>query len=184
MGEERMPAGIRMRSSNDALGKDEVDDKEQDHPGRYNYLRRHGNLNLGLPGGPHNSHYAGNNARHTEAEHHPGHDEFVTSLHIQLKDGHVSNGAEHKQEEEDGGDRDIDTDGRNAAEGRGSRRIRWAWRLRWSLRAVSRLRHNPPTSHGLAFVQLTCLGIRGLSILLGLMVEAQYCSLLKLKAGC
>ena len=135
MGEERMPAGVRMRSPNDALGEDEVDDKKQDHASRYKDLRRHGNLNLGWPRRPHDSHHAGGDARHAEAEHHPGHDEFMSSPHIQLKYRHVSDGAEHKEEEEDGGDGDIETDGRCAAETRSRRRIRWTWRHRWSLRA-------------------------------------------------
>lgn len=144
MGEERMPAGVRMRSSNDALSEDEVDDKEQDHARRYEDLSRHGNSNLGWPGRPYDSHHAGGNARHAEAEHHAGHDEFMTSPHVQLQYRHVSDGAEDKEEEEDGRDGDIKTDGRNAAEGGRGRRVRWTWRLRWSLRAVSHLCHDTP----------------------------------------
>jgi len=48
----------------------------------------------------------------------------VAAFSVEGEDGHVADGANDEEEEEDGGDWDIERDGWDAAEGRGSGGIR------------------------------------------------------------
>lgn len=129
LGENRMPAAVRVRRSNDPLGKDEIDDKEQDHPCCHEDLRRYGDGHVGRPCGPDDSHHAGGDSGHAKAEHHSGHDELMSPFHIHFENGHVGDGAENEENEKDGSDWDIDVDGWSEAQCRVLRRV-WSMLLR------------------------------------------------------
>lgn len=118
LGEKPMPAAAGVRRSDDALGEDEINDKQEDDACCDEDLRRDGNGNVGRPGGPDDSHDAGSDAGHAETKHHSGHDEFMTAPLIQLENGHVGDGAENEEKQKDGGDWDIDMDGGSEAQRR------------------------------------------------------------------
>lgn len=117
-GEEPMPTAVWMRSSDDPLREDEIDDKQKNHACGHEDLRRDSDRDLGRPRGPDDSHHAGGDSGHAETKHHSGHDEFMAPPHVQLKNGHVGDGAEHEEKEKDGGDWDIEIDGWDEAQRR------------------------------------------------------------------
>ena len=67
--EELVPAEVRVRGAEDALGKDEVDDEEQDDAGGDEDLRGNGDAYVGYVDRPDDAHYAGHDSGHAEAEH-------------------------------------------------------------------------------------------------------------------
>lgn len=74
-----MPSATRMRGSNDSLCENQVDDEEQNDSSSHEDLCGNGDSDVGWPSCPNDTHDAGNDASHAEAEHHCRHDEFVTS---------------------------------------------------------------------------------------------------------
>ena len=88
-GEERVPARVGVGGADDALGEDDVDDEEEDHPGGDKDLGGDGETDVGLVGGPSDAQDAAHDAGHAEAEEHAAHEEFVAALLVDLQDGHV-----------------------------------------------------------------------------------------------
>lgn len=131
IGEEGVPAAVRVGGSDDALGEDEVDDEEEDDACGYEDGGGDGDGHVGRITAPDDTHDAGDDTGHAEAEHHGGHDEFVTATAVDLEDGHVGNGAAEEEEKEDGGDGDIDSHGGMAAQSCRGGRI---WRMSRMLR--------------------------------------------------
>lgn len=127
--EDRMPAAVRVRSSNDSLREDEINDKEEDHPCCHEDLGRYGDWHLCRSGGPYDSHHAGGDSGHAKTEHHSGHDEFMSPSLIHLENGHMGDGAENEENEKDGSDWDIEIDGWCEAQRSVGRRV-WSMLLR------------------------------------------------------
>ncbi|KAL9607141.1 MAG: hypothetical protein Q9167_007918 [Letrouitia subvulpina] len=135
VGEEGVPAAVGMRGSDDPLGKDEVDDEEKDDACGDEDGSGDGDGSVVRITAPDDTHDTGDDAGHAEAEHHGGHDEFVASTEVDLEDGHVGDGAADEQKEEDGGDWDIGSHGRMAAQRCGLGRI---WSMSRGLRGRAR----------------------------------------------
>ena len=54
----------------------------------------------------------------------------MASTEVGLQDGHVGDGADYVEEEEDGAEGDVDADGWAAAEGGG---CGWVWARSWEV---------------------------------------------------
>lgn len=132
-GESLVPAEVRVRGADDALGEDQVDDEEEDDAGGDEDLGRDGDADVGGAGGPDDAHDARRDARHAEAEHQARHDELMAAFAIELEDGHVRGGTHYEEEHEDGGDGDVDVHGGLAAQGGGLRCVGRARRHLWVL---------------------------------------------------
>ena len=107
--ENGMPAGVGVRGPDYALGKEEVDDKEEQHSGGDEDVGRNRNLDIEWVDGPNDAHDHGDDSRHAEAEHHAGDDEDMTSSSVDLEYGHVGDGADEEEDEKDGAYWDIKT---------------------------------------------------------------------------
>ena len=111
--EQRVPARAGMRGSDNPLREDDVDDEKQDHPRSDEDLRRNRDGYGGGSGRPHDPQHARRRSRHAEPELDPRHDELVSATPVQLENGHVCDGAEDEQHEEDGYDGDVEVNGGN-----------------------------------------------------------------------
>ena len=60
--------------------------------------------------GPYNAQYHGDKPGHAEAEHHPGNDEFVSSMAVDLEDSHMRCSADHEEYQKNGTYGDINAD--------------------------------------------------------------------------
>ena len=118
-----MPAGVGMRGANDALGKEYVDDEEENHPGGHKDIGGNGQPRVVRVGRPCDAQDHGDDPRHAETEHHARYYKAVSFAHVDFKDGHVGNGANDEKDEEDGADWDVDADCRETTQGSGSGRI-------------------------------------------------------------
>ena len=114
-----MPPQVRVRSAEDALREDDVDDEHQHHPRGDEDLRGDGHGDVGRVARPGDAHDLRDDPRHAEAEEHAGHDEFVAAPAVRLEDEHVRAGAAEEEEEEDGADGDVDGFGGEAAQAGG-----------------------------------------------------------------
>ena len=88
--------------------ENKVDGEYQNDAGCHQDLCGDGYPHVRDPTSPHDPHDAGHHPHHAESKHHAGHQKFVTFPPVQLEDCHVSDGAAEEEDEEDGGDGDID----------------------------------------------------------------------------
>jgi len=110
------PACMWMACSYNPLSEQNVDDEEQDYSRGNEDVGRNGYSDICRPCSPDDAHDHGSDTSHAEAEHHAGDDEFVASPLVYLKDGHMADGTDEEEEEEDCADGDIEGDGREAAQ--------------------------------------------------------------------
>lgn len=101
------PAEMRVRSAEDALGEDNVDDEEDHNAGGYEDLGCDGDGDVVRVLGPDQAHGAGRDTRHAETEEHAAHDEFLTTAQVDLEDGHVAYCSQKEKDQEDGCNGDI-----------------------------------------------------------------------------
>lgn len=107
-GENRVPANGRMGSAQEALGKEEVEDKQNQHASGNENASCNAQLYVVGFECPRNSQAAGKSARHAEAKARCAGDELVISSEVDLIDCHIRDGAEDEQDQENAGDGDID----------------------------------------------------------------------------
>jgi hypothetical protein len=74
------PCPMGMACSDDALSKDQIDDKEQDNTSSDENLCCNSNVDVGLVSTPHKSHSHCRYPYHTEAKKEAGHDELLSSV--------------------------------------------------------------------------------------------------------
>ena len=120
-----MPADGRVRGSQQPLGEKDVDKVQDQDAGRGEDGRGDGDAHVVWIAGPNDSHDHGHDAGHAKAEHGARHDELVATAIVELEDGHVEGGGAYEDDEEDGGDGDVDRLGGRAAE-RGALWREWA----------------------------------------------------------
>ena len=89
-----MPTTVRMRSSDDALSEDEIDDEDQHHASGHENLGRNGQSDVRGSCRPCYPQDAAGDSGHAKTEQHGRHDEFMSSLFVDLEDCHVGYGAD------------------------------------------------------------------------------------------
>ena len=113
-----------MRGSKDPLRVDEVDDEEYEDTSTDENLGGDGDLYIVWKASPDNPQDHGHDSSHTKSEGERRHEELVTPSSVDLEYDHVADGSADEQEEEDSADRNIDTNGRCAAD---TRNLGWVW---------------------------------------------------------
>ena len=117
-----------MRSPQDPLREDEVDNKQQDYSSSNKNVGSYSDGYVGSPIGPYYSHRRSRYTCHAETKHRARDDEFVASSAIHLQDRHVANGSADEEEEEDGCNWNIDGDGGLTSELCGCGEVWRPWR--------------------------------------------------------
>lgn len=110
------PAQTRMIRPQHALDEDEVGDKDDDDAGVCEDLGGDGDAHVCWVAGPDDAHDVCGDAGHGEAEEEAGEDEFVAAASVALEDCHVEGGGGDVEDEDDGGDGDVDFAGWGEAE--------------------------------------------------------------------
>ncbi|RFU31180.1 hypothetical protein B7463_g5149, partial [Scytalidium lignicola] len=102
------PSPVRMVSSENAKGKDEVDDDQDNDTSGSEDGGSNCQTDIVRVDCPGNSQRAGNDTTRAEAEDHARHEKLLTAALIDLKDGHVGDGTDEEENQIDTLDGNID----------------------------------------------------------------------------
>lgn len=121
-GDAVVPADGRVVRTQDALREDEVHDEEEQDPGVGEDAGGDGDACVARVVGPDDAQHVGRDARHAQAKQQAGQDELVPATAVALEDGHVHDGRDDEEQDEDAADGRIDAiGGREAQRSRGGR---------------------------------------------------------------
>ena len=107
LAEHLVPAQMGVGGAEDAQGEEEEDDVEDEDADVGEDAGGDGEAHIGRSGCQRESEDEGGDAGHAEAEEGPREKEFVASSAVDLEDGHVGDGADEEDDNENGANGDI-----------------------------------------------------------------------------
>lgn len=98
----------REYGKTESLGEDQVDDEGDEDTGVAEDVRCDGDSHVRFSCRPYDPHHAGCYACHIVAEQHAREPESVAPARVGYEEGHVTDGPEDEEDDEDGADWDVD----------------------------------------------------------------------------